>query len=613
MKKSLKHNIELLAPAKNADIALVAIRYGADAVYIGADAFGARSEAKNSVSDIAKVVDYARQFRAKVYVTINTIIYKNELNKVRSLIIDLYNIGVDALIVQDMSLLRMDLPPIAFHASTQCDIRTPDRARFLQDVGFSQLVLPREMSLEEIAAVKAVTDVPLEAFVHGALCVSYSGDCYASQIMKGRSANRGECAQLCRLPYDLYDGDGLRIVEKRHLLSLKDLNQSSRLAAMLEAGVSSFKIEGRLKDMDYVKNVVAAYSKKIDAIIQENPERYSRTSFGNSVHHFTPSLTKSFNRGFTHYFLDDRDKSIASIYTPKSQGEKVGVVKAVKNGVVVADILKPLANGDGIIVCDPKRDTVGFRLNKIEGNRIFPASKVDLLPGDVLYRNYDKQFDDILKKDTTDRKIAIKITLRKCSESLVVADASDERGNSVTSTLTVERMQPSQKPQEPVQESIMSKLGATVYRLSYFKSHMPDVFVPVSQLAELRRRVVNALDCANKISYPLELRRVEDVSAAFPGGKNVSYHENVANPLAESFYRSHGVERIEKAVEVDVPKDKRGMVVMSTRYCVRKELGICLKTPEGRRVPEPMTLQSGAMAFSLEFDCRNCGMKVRHK
>lgn len=592
---------------------MAAIRYGADAVYIGADAFGARSEAKNSVSDIAGVVEYARQFRAKVYVTLNTIIYKDELNKVRSLVADLYNIGVDALIVQDMSLLRMDLPPIALHASTQCDIRTPERARFLQDVGFSQLVLPREMSLDEIAAVKAVTDVPLEAFVHGALCVSYSGDCYVSQIMKGRSANRGECAQLCRLPYDLYDGAGARILEKRHLLSLKDLNQSSKLAAMLDAGISSFKIEGRLKDVAYVKNVVAAYRQKLDAIIRENPDRYCRSSFGESSHHFKPSLAKSFNRGFTHYFLDGGDKSVASIYTPKSQGERVGVVKAVKNGVVIADISKPLANGDGIALIDSEGEFAGFRLNKVEGNRLFPATRVNVAPGDVLYRNYDKQFDDILKKDATERKIAVSMVLRKVDDSVIAVDADDERGNSVTSVLDVGAFQPSEKPQEPVQNSVMGKLGSTVYRLTHFESRIPDMFVPLSQLAELRRKVVDALDRANKITYPLDLRRTEDVSALFPGGKDVTYHENVANQLAEEFYRSHGVRRIEKAVEADAPKDKKGMVVMSTRYCIRKELGLCLKTPEGRRVPEPLTLKNSSMAFTLEFDCRNCGMKVRCK
>lgn len=612
MEKPNISKIELLAPAKNAEIAIAAIRYGADAVYIGADAFGARSEAKNSLDNIARVVDYAHQFRVKVYVTINTIIYKEELSKVRQLINSLYNIGVDALIVQDLSLLRMELPPIALHASTQCDIRTPERARFLQDVGFSQLVLPREMTLEEIAQVKSVTDVPLEAFVHGALCVSYSGDCYASQLTKGRSANRGECAQICRLPYDLYDGNGVKIVENRHLLSLKDLNQSSRLGAMLDAGITSFKIEGRLKDINYVKNVVAAYRQKFDVIISENPERYCRSSCGESVHHFTPSLAKSFNRGFTHYFLEDEGNSIASIFTSKSRGEKVGVVKSVNKDGIIVDATKKLANGDGMMVTDAAGNSTGFRLNRIDGCRIIPASKVNVSPGDIIYRNYDKKFDDILKKDTTERKIAVKIILRKDAASRIVADAEDERGNVVTCALEVE-VRPSEKLQKHVQESTMGKLGTTIYKLTDFESRISERFAPVSQLSELRRRVVSALECANRVTYPLELRHREDKSVLFPEGKNLSYHENVANPLAEEFYRSHGVERIEKAVEVSAPMNKNGMVVMSTRYCLRRELGICLKTPRGRRIPEPLMLKGGGVVFSLDFDCSKCGMKVRYK
>ncbi len=612
MEKQNLRKIELLAPAKNAEIALAAIRYGADAVYIGADAFGARSEAKNSLDDIAGVVDYAHQFRAKVYATLNTIIYKEELARARQLVNSLYNIGVDALIVQDLSLLRMDLPPIALHASTQCDIRTPERARFLQDVGFSQLVLPREMTLEEIAQVKAVTDVPLEAFVHGALCVCYSGDCYASQLVKGRSANRGECAQLCRLPYDLYDGKGVKIVADRHLLSLKDLNQSSRLGAMLDAGISSFKIEGRLKDISYVKNVVAAYRQKFDAIIRENPERYCRSSCGDSVHHFTPSLAKSFNRGFTHYFLDGGEKSVASIFTPKSQGEKVGKVKSVNKSGIIVDATMPLANGDGIMVTDVAGNSIGFRLNRIDGNRIIPASKVEISPGDIVYRNYDKKFDDVLKKDTTERKIAVRIILRKDAASRIVADAEDERGNVVSRALVVDAKS-SEKCQKSLQESTMGKLGATIYKLTSFDSQISTIFVPVSQLTELRRSVVDALDRANMVTYPLDLRRREDRSVLFPGGKSLSYHENVANPLAEEFYRSHGVENIESAVEVKAPANKNGMVVMSTRYCIRKELGICLKTPQGRRVPAPLLLKGGGRVFSLDFDCRKCGMKVRYK
>ena len=352
--------IELLAPARDADIAIAAIDHGADAVYMGASHHGARADAANSLDDVRRACDHAHRFGAKIYVTVNTLVYDNELKEVERLTHDLYGIGVDALIVQDLGILRLDLPPIALHASTQCDLRTPDKARFLESLGFSQLVMARELTLEEIGAIRAATTVPLEAFVHGALCVSYSGRCAISQVLKGRSANRGACAQLCRLPYDLTNNKGQVLVEGKHLLSLRDLSLHDRLEQMIAAGVSSFKIEGRLKEIGYVKNVVAYYHRAIDKVIEKQPERYRRASFGNVELAFEPALEKSFNRGFTHYFLDARRPEdgtvMASTDTPKSQGEYLGRAIRCTGNTLTIDTRTTLANGDGLSFVDAHGD-----------------------------------------------------------------------------------------------------------------------------------------------------------------------------------------------------------------------------------------------------------------
>lgn len=602
--------IELLAPARNSDIAIEAIKHGADAVYIGADAFGARAAAGNSVEDIAKVVDFAHSFLAKVYVTVNTIIYNDELHRVENLIKDLYRIGVDAVIVQDMAVLRLDLPPIALHASTQCDTRTPEKARFLQDVGFSQIVLPREMSLDEIRAVHEAVDVPLESFVHGALCVCYSGDCQASYSLKGRSANRGECAQICRLPFDLYDGAGNCRRRGQHLLSLRDLNLSDRIESMLDAGVSSFKIEGRLKDASYVKNVVAHYHRKLNEVIASSGGKYVRSSVGEVRHSFAPQLDKSFNRGFTRYFIDGADSrlSIASIYTPKSQGERVGVVKAVKPGCLIASLDCVLSNGDGLGYFDSRNCFVGFRINRAEGDRLFPASKVDVAPGTVLYRNSDKAFDDMLSRDSATRSIGVTMALNRSSRGIVLK-VDDERGNGVAVTLDMDEMQPANTPQDAARRNALGKLGGTIYVLKELDDSLGNLFVPVSKLAELRRRAVSMLDSANRIRYVADRRRDEIPDAKFPGNGVLSYHDNVANDKARDFYEQHGAKLGEQALEVG--KSKPGhRVVMTTRYCLRRELGCCLRDNGEARMPSPLTLRNGGSCLELEFDCRQCIMRV---
>lgn len=600
--------IELLAPARNIDIAREAIIHGADAVYIGAESFGARAAATNSVDDIALLVDFARQYRARVYVTLNTIIYDRELAAAEALVKRLYRAGTDALIVQDMGLLRMDLPPIALHASTQCDTRTVDRARFLADMGFSQIVLPREMTLDEIEAVHRAVDVPLEAFVHGALCVSYSGDCHAGQMLRGRSANRGECPQICRLPYDLYDGDGNCVERGRHLLSLRDMNRTHALEAMLVAGISSFKIEGRLKDAGYVKNVVAHYHNRLNAIIERHPDRYVRKSCGRVELGFEPAPAKSFNRGFTGYFIDGPQpkEGIASIFTPKSQGERVGTVTYVTPRWIEARLDTPLANGDGLGYFDRDRRFVGFRLNRVEGKRLFPAVKIDIKPGTVLYRNSDKHHDDLLARRSAERVVDVDMTLRTAGPGRLALDLADTRGNRVTAT-AVAPLDVARTPQQEARRRVLGKLGDTVYRLRGLDDRAGEVFIPATVLTALRRDAVALLDGANRTTYPIELRGAEK-PVPWPEGTRLTYHSNVANRLARSFYADHGVTDIEPAAELKRPTAEP--VVMTTRYCLRRELGACLRTPDGHRLRGPLTLRSGDITLTLDFDCPHCRMHV---
>lgn len=403
-----KRKIELLAPARNLECGIEAINHGADAVYIGAPKFGARSAAGNSLADIATLVEYAHLFNVRIYVTVNTILKDSELSETEEMIWQLYNAGVDALIVQDMGITQLNLPPIPLHASTQMDNRTVEKVRFLSNAGFRQVVLARELSLDEIRKIhEACPDVALEVFVHGALCVSYSGQCYVSEACFGRSANRGECAQFCRLPFSMVDEDGKVIVRNKHLLSLKDLNQSSILESLLDAGATSLKIEGRLKDVTYVKNVTAAYRQKLDEIFCRRKE-YVRSSSGDTVLDFTPQLEKSFNRGFTHYFLHGRTPDIASFNTPKSLGEEMGTMKEQYKKYVTVSGVKPFHNGDGACFIDEQGCLQGFRINKVEGNKLFPAGAIPRIkPKTPIYRNYDQDFEKLLTRKSAERKIGV--------------------------------------------------------------------------------------------------------------------------------------------------------------------------------------------------------------
>lgn len=601
--------LELLAPAKDLPTAVAAINCGADAVYIGAMRFGARQMASNDIDEIARLVDYAHKFNVKIYVTVNTIIYEDELHDVEALVTNLYRIGVDALIVQDMALLRMNLPPIALHSSTQCDLRTAEKAQFLQDVGFSQLVLARELTISEIKAIRAVTNVPLEVFIHGALCVSYSGRCQLSHVAKDRSANRGACAQMCRLRYDLTDESGRVIERGLHLLSLKDLNQTENIATLVEAGATSFKIEGRLKDANYVKNVVSHYNRVLNELVERSGGKYVRASVGECVVPFDCDVKKSFNRGFTQYFLKERrpNATMASLFTPKTQGEFIGKVKSSKGKTIIVETQVQLHNGDGLSYFDERGEYCGFRVNVAERNKVICNSELKIKPGTKLYRTYDKAFDDVLISKEMRRKISVDFELRTNDNTLILK-ATDCRGNEVVKTLHVGKLQVAQKNQAQRQIETLSKLGDTIYAVRNIVVD-ENIFIPASALSALKRDVIAGLDVAQRVTYEFEYRRTENKNAKYIADR-LNYADNVANSLAEKFYRSHGVSEIEPALETgSTPVADKPL--MHTRYCIRRELGACRMLKNAKRLPEKLFLKTGNLTLAIDCDCVACEMKLR--
>lgn len=582
--------LELLAPARDREVAEAAILHGADAVYIGPQSFGARAAAGNSIEDIKALCEFAHRFRVRVYATVNTIVYDRELPEVETLVWNLYRAGVDALIVQDMGLLRLNLPPIELHASTQCDTRTPQKARFLEHVGFSQIVLARELSLKEIRSVCETVDVPVECFVHGALCVSYSGRCHASQALCGRSANRGECAQICRLPYDMIDARGRTLARGKHLLSLHDFNATAQLAEMVDAGVTSFKIEGRLKDAAYVKNVTAWYRQRLDEIIAANPGKYCRSSVGKTLLRFKPDPQKSFNRGFSNYFLTERKpRHLASLHTPKSLGEPLADFSDVHNG-------------DGLSFFNRQGEYTGFLVNGMKSGQPVPNRQIQIPKGIQFYRTTDIAWQKLMtRRDTATRLIDIDIELHHNR-----VEATDARGCHVIlpHSLTIEK---SGKPQDI--GSYFGKLGGSIYRLRNFSSTLPaDAFVPASQLTALRREVTQALDRAAEATYSRPLRRPENHNARFPY-PHLDYRDNVANRLAADFYREHGASG-EAALETRKGRVEDGTTVMTTRHCILRELGMCLQE-SATRPSLPLTLKGAGRDLRLHFDCKNCEMQVR--
>jgi putative protease len=589
-------SLELLAPAKNLECGIAAVDHGADAVYIGAERFGARAIAGNTLEDIQQLCRYAHQFAVKVYVTVNTIIYDDELTATEQLIQQLYDIGVDAILVQDMGILRMNLPPIALHASTQTDNRSADKVRWLRDVGFRRAVLARELSVDEIADIHAqVPDMPLEVFVHGALCVSYSGLCYASQHCFGRSANRGTCAQFCRMKFDLLDADGHVLEQQRHLLSLKDLNQIDHLEELIKAGASSFKIEGRLKDAFYVKNVVAAYNQRLNSIISRHPNQYCRASKGHVVYSFTPRLEKTFNRGFTTYFLHGRQPDIFSPDTPKAMGEYVGKVKEIRRDSFNVAGTASFANGDGLCFINQDRELEGFRVNRAEGNRLYPYKMpAHLRPGQALYRNNDQEFERLLSRSSAERKIPITMRLSTVDNGFSLSCGD------VSVAVECHHQQAEKPPRDNIVRQL-SKLGGTSYECEEVElADDFNYFIPSSVLAELRRQLVSRLSESQRRSAAESYTTDRFVS---PPSYSSPYLYNIANRLASEFY---GMK--ETAYEL---KGGRGPV-MQCRHCLRYSLGYCVKHGgEKPRWREPLVLRLGdGRRFRLEFDCKHCQMNV---
>ena len=601
--------IELLSPARNLECGIAAIDHGADAVYIGAPRFGARSAAGNSIDDIARLCEYAHQFGARVDVTVNTIFYDSELDEVRQMTGELYRVGVDALIVQDMALLEMDLPPIALHASTQMDNRTPEKVQWLSSLGFEQIVLARELSIDQIRQIhQAVPDVKLEAFVHGALCVSFSGQCYASQYCFGRSANRGECAQFCRLPFSLQDAQGKIMSRNRYLLSLRDMNRSRSIEEMMDAGVRSFKIEGRLKDVSYVKNITAYYRQQIDAVLRHRPE-YVRSSLGHETYTFQPDPRRSFNRGFTEYFLHGRTPDITSPQSPKSVGQPVGEVKEVRRDCIIVSGIIPFSNGDGLCFYDSENRLQGFRVNRVEGNHLYPAQMPQISQHTPLFRNFDQQWERLLSRTSSVRKVFIDWKLSE-SEKGFTLTVIREDGVQVSESFPYEHQLARTDQNKGICEQL-SRLGDTIYEARNIDILFSQSwFIPHSVLAEWKRQTLLLLPSPSSIASSAPRPSEDKIEA-----KDNSFLLNVSNRLSRQFYQYRGVCAIEPAMEVtpgSTPQSSTAL--MFCRHCLRYSLGLCARNggKHGSFIEPFYLVSQDGRRFPLEFDCKNCQMIVHH-
>lgn len=604
----MRRLLELLAPAKNLAIGIEAINHGADAVYIGGPAFGARSQADNPIEDVAQLCRYAHRFGARIYVTLNTILNDEELTQARDVIWQCYHAGVDAIIIQDMGILTLDLPPIALHASTQMDNRTPEKVKFLADVGFTQVVLARELSLPQIQAIHAQTDVPLEFFIHGAICVSYSGQCYISYAHTGRSANRGECSQACRLPYSLTDHDGTLIAKQKHLLSVKDNNQSANLKALIEAGVSSFKIEGRLKDMAYVKNITAYYRQELDKLLTIMPD-YARASAGKSEFLFTPNPDKTFNRGATDYFVTGRNTEIGAFDSPKFVGEKIGLLTAIESQTLTLETKAVLNNGDGLCAYTTRGELLGVRVNRAQGQQVVLAEAAPWLqPGMTLYRNHDQAFTRILEKPSAVRRLAVDLSLSDTPDGLCLA-VVDESGVLAQATVTCVKAPAEQPARAEAQIRVqLSKLGNTLFIAREIQINLPTLwFIPTALLNGLRRDVIDVLLQAREAAYRRPSVGERKTPAPVYPESALSYLSNVLNQGAKTFYQAHGVTLIEAAFEANEQREE--VPVMITKHCLRFSFQLCPKQVKGTR-PDPMVLTQGKERLRLTFDCKRCEMHV---
>jgi len=641
----LPHQLELLAPARDAAIGIEAVNHGADAVYIGGPGFGARSSADNTVADIARLVAHAHRFNSRIFVTLNTILRDDELEPARKLAWQLYDAGVDALIVQDMGLLEIDLPPIQLHASTQCDIRTPEKARFLQDVGFSQIVLARELTLAQMTAIRAATSpdkCAIEFFVHGALCVAYSGQCYISAAHTGRSANRGECNQACRLPYQVLDDKGRFVAHDKHVLSMKDNNQSDNMTALVDAGVRSFKIEGRYKDMAYVKNITAHYRTLLDELIEERQHSdhpLARASSGTTTFTFTPDPNQNFNREFTDYFVNGRQETIGAFDSPKNPGQPIGHVLQTGPNWVELELISrytELHNGDGLCYYDLQKELVGLAINRAElisakkaRWRVFPkdalATLKDLRAGVEVNRNRDVQWLRQLEKKSSERRIGVWANLQVLAEAVQLT-LTDEDGVSAT----VQQPFPSAHRQETHDaaaaseqtRSQISRLGTTHFsalstEVTWVKGRFDAVVLPSSLLNTLRREAVEQLETERAI-HVTRLPRAAPVEPPVPYPQDtLSYLANVFNQKAYDFYAKHGVKIIAPAYEA--VQELGEVSLMITKHCVRFSLSLCPKQAKGVTgvqgfvKAEPLQLVNGKEKLTLRFDCKPCEMHVMGK
>jgi 23S rRNA 5-hydroxycytidine C2501 synthase len=617
MIKTRRH-LELLAPARNADFGIEAINHGADAVYIGGPAFGARAKAPNTLEDIARLVKHAHRYHAEVFVALNTIFHDNELEGARKLAHQLYEADVDALIVQDMGLLEMDLPPIQLHASTQTDIRTVEKAVFLDQVGFSQMVLARELDLHTIQKISAATDCNLEFFIHGALCVAFSGQCFISHAHTGRSANRGECSQECRLPFTLEDSKGRLIGKDKHFLSMKDNDQSTNLRALIDAGVRSFKIEGRYKDLPYVKNATAHYRQLLDEILHESPE-LAKSSSGVSTYTFSPQPEKTFNRSATDYFVNGRQADIGAFDTPKFSGEALGLVSKVGKDFFEVDTDVQLHNGDGVCFFDVHKELVGLRINTVDGKKLYPNEMpADIRNNMTVYRNRDHAFMRLLEKDSAQRKIALQMIFCETSDGFSLS-VTDDVGFSATVQCVAEKQAADNtgKAESSLRENL-SKLGNTDFTVTEIYLQTSQVwFVPASIANALRRDAIEQLQQVRQSAYQRPQPKPAAVPPAIYPEDTLSYLANVYNKKSRTFYEKHGVKLIASAYEAN--KELGEVPLMITKHCLRFSHGMCPKEAkgvigvQGTVTAEPMTLINGNDRFTLKFDCKSCEMHVMGK
>lgn len=604
-----RKKIELLAPAKNLEYGKTAVRYGADAVYIAAESFGARASAGNSIDDIEDLCRYAHSFNAKVYATLNTIIYESELVEARKTAIRLYEAGADALIIQDMAFMQMHLPPIQLFASTQAHNYEVSKIKFLESCGIERFILARELNLEQIAEIRQNTEAELEFFVHGALCVSFSGRCYISHFEKGRSGNRGECSQLCRMKYDLLDKNNKTIIHDKYLLSPKDLNLSDYLEKLLFAGISSFKIEGRLKDLNYVKNITAFYRNKLDALFVEHPE-FEKSSDGRQYFAFEPQPERSFNRGFTNYFIEGRRESVVNMNSPKSIGQFIGKVVDVSDRSFLLKTNEEVVSGDGLCFLTKSGDLEGFYVNKATAGNIFPNKIIDIPIGSEIYRNQDYAFDKVLENDRSERKLSVRFNVSQVSDTEILFSCKDDFGNVCEELVICEAAKSASDNIRSIIAEQLAKSGGTIFEVDKVEvSENLNCHLPKSKINAIRRKLFDLLLEKRIANYRRAIRTDDIYDQTFPSSE-VDYTENVANSMAEQFYNKFGAHVKQKAFEL--LDDRKGLVLMTTKHCLKYEIGDCPRINKGNVYgnAEQMQLKRGKSKYRLEFNCKDCLMNI---